>query len=261
MSFDLSGDSSSNEQLEDAYVSGPTSFCGNLTLTGGRFKPRFLVSGFQDPEVGVFPDRTLMGQGFDRWDEGVWADYRRDRVYAGVSITNGEFNTNDRYLYLFRAEVELGDEDSTGNGMVGGTFFDDDSIMGMDGRFYGLDFSGRTGRFQLDGEIGKYEDGVPNGYLSSRDSIFNAAGLSLSPDSSPWDVTFSADLNERWGVGLRYENLDSLDEDQIVGLAGRYSPHESVHWYVAASQISSDLDSRDGTLLTWGFSWGQTGSN
>jgi len=261
ISFDLANDGS-EDRLEDGYVTAPIKTCptGKLSVGAGRFKPRFFKSGYQDPEIGVFPDRTLIGQGFDWWDEGVWVDYRLDNAYAGISVTNGSDGDQNRYLFLARGEVDFGREEDPAQGTVGVTFFDDQTWPGTDGTFYGLDFSSTFGQFQLDGEVGEYGDGVSPGLRTGRDSIYHAAGLSIDPDTSPFGVTVSAELDARWAVGVRFENLENATEDQIVGVAGRYKPHKAVNWYVSASQISSDLDTRDGTLFTWGFSWGQSGS-
>ena len=226
--------SSGSVELEDAYVA--MQMKDWLGVKVGNFKPRVLQSASADPETIVFRNRTILGERFDFFDEGVEVTGYEDPFRWFLAVQNGPDGTGDGYFSSARLEwSSYEDELGLGEGQRGAPdylicdvgffgFFDsatDSSVFDAGG--FGLDLTLTMGAWYGHMEFCHLEDN----FLQVPVPVHGNPVLFLEPDSNPFSMTLGRAHDERWVGMFRWERTgDSSDTDHLA-LAVNHFPNKS----------------------------------
>ncbi|MEW6071454.1 MAG: hypothetical protein AB1726_02520 [Planctomycetota bacterium] len=215
--------------LEDAYA---TWKCGEVDVIAGQYKPHVTRTGFTDPEYLFFLERSAMGSLYDWYDAGIGARGSFGDFSWNVDVMNGAGDEiyfgdyrggiSSGHIYILRAlwnfgrtvgGYEMAPEDAYGagddpTGTIGVWYVMDDIWNGWDTDTYGIDGQGTFGQFGWGFEVESRDDDAGE-HLTAPGWNSLYWPLLFGGDSTPWMVYGTWQVNEEWGVGLRYEDLDN----------------------------------------------------
>jgi hypothetical protein len=217
--------------LQDAYAMWD---CGyDIDIICGRYKPHVTRSGYTDPEQLFFLERSVIGSSFDWYDQGIGARGIIGDFAWNVDVMNGPDDRSGLeggHLYILHAlwnfgrepgNYESDPEDANGAGdefvCTVGAFYQANDIWNREGTqeldtdLYGIDFQGTYGQFGFGLEIESRDDHT-DGHYSGPGWNALLHPLEFNGDSMPWMVYGTYMINDQWGVGLRYEDLDNGSE-------------------------------------------------
>lgn len=263
------------ELLQDAWVG--TTLVDVLDVRLGRQKPPLAISSMLDPEATVFFERSLIGQGFDFWDEGLTLTHQYPGVTTFLGLTNGVTGENENHLMFTRFQFDHGlafqnrvwgkpwitpSESAIRSSTAvvwGVTAAIDDGEQ--DGEMFVLDGISRFGWLRAGFEVVRYAEAVDEGYRTARRAALGNFGFALEADTTPASLWLSADLTsgESSGtrLGLRAQDPDYDDIDvQIYTLELAVRVREGVEWIFGGDYADSDLDALDGGVLRVGLKLG-----
>jgi phosphate-selective porin len=263
-------------ELEDAYAWW---HCGEyFTAQMGSQKPRFVRTGYIDPEKTLFIDRSALGSVFDWWDLGLQANGNYDAFAWFVGLFNGFDDDTSDHAYFARGEWSLG----AGSGMAEGATSGNDDLNATIGLAYYTDDTADSGNSDLNawaldvaGSVGPLGFGAE--YVSLGDDAFLGTGPNNSDylgggffvfdgDSSPWDIWASWLLAPEWEVGIRYESLDNdqsvsatnADNTLLSLVAAYYQSGHNAKWQAQWTNVDADNNNPDGSIFQVGLSLGMT---
>lgn len=233
----------SSEGVLDAY--GAWNFDDDFKLTFGQFRPAVLHSSLMDENELFFYNRTINGFVWAERDQGIQLSGNFDRLGWWAGIQNGDDGGRDDYAYYGRVQFDVvGDGPGNVEGAmgayedleltVGGSLYNDDSLN--DGFVWALDAQSTVSNFSFAGELVGYdEDYSPSG----------------DEDALSWDLqgTFMF-VPDKWEVGLRYENMDDLFDDDVwilTGAVAYYIEGQDAKVQSSYSHIDSDSSSLEDT--------------
>lgn len=241
--------------LEDAYAHW--NLTDEVGGTFGRFKAPTTHSARIDPEDQLLVNRTLIGQSFDFYDEGVMVDGVFENFAVFGAIQNGATGLQNRHSYMLRAEARFADAYElpdtlwsryTGNrsnvdGTTVGLFHYEDDID-SDTTVDGLDVVSRFGNWDLEGEVLDIDE----------DFAGNLAG-----SENPWALTGQLAFNENFDAALRYQDLDDTDDTTVSTLGVDWYPGSPmVRWSFEIDLWDSDDDFFDGEVYRIALTLGDT---
>ncbi len=264
--------------LEDAYAWW---HCGEyFTASMGSMKPRFIRTGFIDPEKTLFIDRSAIGSAFDYWDLGIQARGNYDALAWFLGVFNGDDSDETDHAYFLRGEWDLGAGAGMAEGALGGNddvnatvgvaYYTDDSLDSgnSDTNAWALDVAGSAGPLGFGGEYVKLGDDAnffeTNGPFggSNSDDFLSGTFLDFDGDSSPWDLWASWLLSPEWELGVRYESLDndqfSNDNTLLSVVAAWYQGGHNAKWQAQYTSVDASSGNPDGSVFQVGLSLGMT---
>lgn len=251
MSFDFVGsqyigtDTLGTAGLEDAYAR----WNGNSDQIGvmmGQFKPSIARSANVEDGALLFVSRSVIGAIFDSYDPGLAVNGHFEQFSWQVSANNGADGASEDIDLYARGEYNFnggagwceggyGKPDGT-TGTIGVGYADlgdlDDKVLVVDGA---VSFS----RFALAAEFADFDQA----------------------DNSPFAVSGSYMIQpEAWEVALRFEDLDTTDDDTILtGGINWYHGGHNAKWQLNFADFSSDVNAAEGTIIQLGLSVGSAG--
>ena len=265
VSVDLAGQGvgDNNPSLEDAYLRWVDRSWGEVTV--GRFKPYMMRSSEVDPEYLLFPTRTFVGSGFDRWDEGIEWHSSFDEFDWWLSATNREDSLSDENFYALRAEWSFWDgwwepresaKDAPNYAryIFGLSYAKDkesDEPGGHD--VFAFDLHGTFGPYSLLGEWADLDKG-----LSLRPSEEADYPVVSNLGANPWSLTVGRMFGEQWQAGFRVQDAKDANGTKSMGLALNWFPLDAP--VVLLGELTSiDQDKgagESGLLVRVGLSFG-----
>jgi hypothetical protein len=277
--------------LQDAYAMWA---CGQFDVIAGHYKPHITRTNYTDPENLFFLERSAIGSMYDMYDMGIGARGNFDQLSWSVDFMNGDNGLYSRHKYIGRAVWNIGrdpgnyetdPEDAFGAGddFVGtvGIFLDfDDVYQGEKTDNYGIDGQGTYGQFGFgfeyefrDDDAGGHRVAPGWNYLDLTTYVDSLSGLTdwgapmvFAGDSNPWSIFGTYQVNEQFGVGVRYEDLDNGgplwkgsgmtgDNNKVITLgANMYDVGHNGKIGVNVVSIDSNFD--DSTIFTVGYTFG-----
>jgi hypothetical protein len=245
---------SSIANLEDAFVYW---LCGDyFTAMMGRYKPRTFRSAHIYEENLLFISRTILGEAFFFYDEGIGARGDFGEFGWSVDIMNGGNGQVSDHIWSLRGEYNLnggvgGVEGAHGAsddlvGTVGLTYYNSDVISG-DASLFGVDFAGTQGPLSVAGEMASFDDDLS---MTASNVFRLPLGLTIDGDSTPWSFTVSYLFAPEFEGALRYQNTDNADDETAATLAVIwYHQGMNAKWNAEVSSISTDNTSFDDTTV------------
>lgn len=261
--------------LEDAYAKWK---CGQVDVIAGQYKPHVTRTNFTDPEYLFFLERSAIGSLYDWYDAGIGVSGSFGDFGWNVDVMNGDGLTSG-HVYIARAlwnfgrtvgGYEMAPEDAYGAGddlagTIGVWYIADDIYAGEDTDTYGVDGQGTFGQFGWGFEAEQRDDDAgPHPTFPGWNSLYYP--LDFAGDSTPWMIYGTWQVNEEWGVGLRYEDLDNSgplysggpdgDDNTVLTLGvNRYDVGHNGKIGANVAQIDSEgFD--DATVFQVGYTFG-----
>ena len=275
--------------LQDAYAMWA---CGdNVDVIAGQYKPHITRSNYTDPENLFFLERSVIGSNYDWYDYGIGARGSYEAFGWNIDVMNGpdmRFGLESGHVYVLRGLYNFGrdaggyetdPEDAFGAGdeLVGtvGVFYQTDDIWNSEGgkelktEIYGLDGQGTYGQFGFGFEYLVRGD-HSNEHFSGPGWNALLLPLEFAGDSNPFMVYGTYMINDQWGVGVRYEDMDNGgdmwasmfgetpdkgDDNDILTLGvNRYDVGHNGK--IGANIVSIGSDRDDSTVFQVGYTYG-----
>jgi len=252
--------------LEDAFAWW---LCGEyFTARMGQYVPNTLRSARIYEENLLFISRTLIGDAFYFYDQGIGARGEYNEFAWSIDVMNGSNGQEADHDYALRGEYRLnggaGDVEGANGasddlvGTIGLFYFNSDVILG-DAMVYGLDLAGTQGPLSVSGE---YID-VGDDIAALTGSSFRLANpLVLDADSNPFALTISYMISLELEAAIRYQDTDNgLDQTALTLGVIWYNSGMLARWNAEITSISGDdigaLDG-DATVFQVGMSVGNS---
>jgi hypothetical protein len=229
----------------------------NIDVYFGNFKAPLTASQSVSAGHLLFIDRTLIGQSIDSWDAGVMVGGSMEQFMWSVAVQNGiddaseDIQIRARGQYNFNAgplasEGVYGAADGT-NGMVGVGYLDEGDD-GADGSAIFVDGAVTFDNFSIHAELAEVDEEL----VTATAPLGN-----FSDDATPFAITGSFAFNEEFEAGLRFQETDDDDDTSMIsaGLSWYQSGHQA-KWQLNFSDISSDDDALEGSLIQIGLTIG-----
>lgn len=247
---------SGTPQLLDAYVKWQLSDAFFAQL--GRFSgPSTRSSGFTSDKQ-VFVDRTVIGQYFDAWDEGVALGGTLGAFSIAACVQNGLDDASEDVWFSGRVEWAW-------NGGCGSHESAQSAPDGWAGRV-GLAYASEgdaavdDDAFVLDAVLTHDQRVALGGEVlhAGEDFASQLALAAYTDDATPWDVYASWTIvPSEWELGVRWQDLDDPDSTTLAsGVLNRL--YGGAKWQFEITTIDSDLPV-GGTLVRLGFALGSDG--
>ena len=257
--------------LEDAYAMW---LCGDVNVIVGQYKPHVTRTGYTDPENLFFLERSVMGAELDAYDMGFGLRGTYEQFGWNVDIMNGGSSTLDNgiysgHIYVLRALWNFGrdpggyesdPEDAFGAGDdhagTFGFFYVSEDISGGDTTTWGIDGQGTFGQIGWGFEYASRDDDAYGFVGCPWNQLWD--GLYLDGDSNPWMLYGTYMLNEEWGIGLRYEDLDNdTDGTENTVMTLGVNMYDVGHNGKLGASVAKIDDVRDdATVFQVGYTYG-----
>jgi hypothetical protein len=275
--------------LQDAYALWA---CGEyFDVICGHYKPHVTRTNYTDPENLFFLERSVIGSNYDWYDSGIGLRGSYEGFGWNIDVMNGpddRMGLENGHIYVLRALYNFGrdaggyetdPEDAFGAGdeFVGtvGAFYQTDDIWNSSGgkelktEVYGLDGQGTYGQFGFGFEVAMRGDHANEHYTSPG---WNALyyPLEFAGDSTPWMLYGTYMINDQWGVGVRYEDMDNGGDmwDSLFGETPDKGDDNTVitlgvnmydvghNGKIGANVVSIESERDDSTVFQVGYTYG-----
>ena len=264
LGFDLAGGTAN---MQDGYALWG---CGNFDMIVGQYKPHVTRSSYTDPENLFFLERSLQGTVADVYGPGFGARGTYDAFSWYVDIMNGIYGTDTGHYYLLRGLWNFGrdaggyetdPEDAYGAGddpagTIGLSYQTEDETQG-DTDTWTIDGQGTFGQIGWGFEYSDLDE-HSGGTIATGGWNLLKAGLAFEGDSNPFMIFGTYMLNEQFGVGVRYEDMDNGDmgnDNTVITLGvNMYDVGHNGKIGVNVASISDDRD--DSTVFQAGYTFG-----
>jgi hypothetical protein len=243
--------------LLDAY--GKWNINESIFVLMGNFSAPFSRSAGATADKLLFIDRTVIGQAYDVWDQGVMVGGASGNIWWGVSAQNGLDDASEDLFLSGRVEYAWNGGCGTCEGCCEAS---ESEWAGLFGLYYASeqDETADGSTFGVDAQVTWNQKLSLGGELMDSDQELGAffpSVLAYDDDFTPWNVYASWMLRPgEWEAAVRYQDHD--DPDSTTYLTGGLNWYHSGHaakWQLNVTSVDSDADV-DGVLIQLGLSLG-----